>query len=97
MKSIHQRDYWKYTVGENSNGISKIYLSNPMISYTANVRQVVIAAPIIAGNRKVLGMIGGAVDWNKIEELINSVRDRMLIQYGKSAKLCIVSGNGTYI
>ncbi|HPJ39031.1 MAG TPA: PAS domain S-box protein [Spirochaetota bacterium] len=97
MKSIHQRDYWKYTVGENSNGISKIYLSNPMISYTANVRQVVIAAPVIAGNRKVLGMIGGAVDWNKIEELINSVRDRMLVQYGKSAKLCIVSGNGTYI
>ena len=97
LKSLIQRDYWKYTVGDNRNGIPEIYLSNPMISYTANVRQVVIAAPIIAGNRKVLGMIGGAINWNKIEELINGVRDRMLAQYGKSAKLCIVSGNGTYI
>jgi hypothetical protein len=46
-KSISKRDYWQYTVRDNAQAEKRVYVSEPMISYTTGVRQLVISASIV--------------------------------------------------
>jgi PAS domain S-box-containing protein len=98
LKSIAKRNYWQYLVGDNPTAEARTYVSDPIISYTTGVRQVVVGATIISesGNR-VLGMVGGTIQWDVIESLINGVRDGILRDFGKSAKICLVEQNGIYV
>jgi len=76
----------------------RTYVSNPIISYTTGVRQVVVGATILSGfGSRVLGMIGGTIQWDVIESLINEVKDGILKDFGKSAKVCLVTQNGIYM
>ncbi|MFZ0485262.1 MAG: hypothetical protein WAL93_17870, partial [Desulfobacterales bacterium] len=41
LKSIAKRNYWQYLVGNNPMADARTYVSDPIISYTTGVRQVV--------------------------------------------------------
>jgi two-component system, sensor histidine kinase len=98
LKSIAKRNYWQYLVGNNPMADTRTYVSDPIISYTTGVRQVVVGATILSesGNR-ILGMVGGTIQWNVIESLINEVQDKILKDFGSLAKVCLVEHNGIYV
>jgi signal transduction histidine kinase/CheY-like chemotaxis protein len=94
-RSIKARDYWQATVGKSSGGVDKIFLSNPMISYTTGVRQVVIAATVRDRNNLVKGLIGGSLPWEVIEAKLNEIKERVTFDY-PNARFALVAGDGTY-
>ncbi|MFZ0483710.1 MAG: ATP-binding protein, partial [Desulfobacterales bacterium] len=98
LKSIAKRNYWQYLVGNNPMADARTYVSDPIISYTTGVRQVVIGATILSeSGNSILGMVGGTIQWDVIESLINEVQDGILRDFGKLAKLCLVEQNGIYV
>ena len=98
LKSIAKRKYWQYLVDNNPMADARTYVSDPIISYTTGVRQVVVGATILSesGNR-ILGMVAGTIQWDVIESLINEVRDGILKDFGRWAKVCLVTQNGSYV
>jgi len=98
LKSIAQRIYWQYLVGNNPMADARTYVSDPIISYTTGVRQVVVGATILSeSGNKVLGMVGGTIQWDVIESLINEVQNDILEYFGNLAKVCLVEQNGIYV
>lgn len=98
LKSIAKRNYWQYLVGDNSMADARTYVSDPIISYTTGVRQVVVGATILSeSGSRVLGMVGGTIQWDVIESLINEVRDGILKDFGRLSKVCLVTQNGIYV
>jgi len=98
LKSIAKRNYWQYLVGNNPMADARIYVSDPIISYTTGVRQVVVGSTILSeSGPRILGMVGGTIQWDVIESLINEVRDGILKDFGRWAKVCLVAHNGIYV
>ena len=75
-KSIKKRDYWQYTVGNIKNNQSRSYISNPMISYTTEVKQIVVASTITDKNGMPQGLIGGSLPWKNIQNIIYKLNNR---------------------
>ncbi|GAA0816024.1 hypothetical protein GCM10009111_15190 [Colwellia asteriadis] len=94
-RSIAQRDYWLETIANNVTAEQKVYISNPMISYTTEVKQIVIAASII-NNKQVVGLIGGSLPWENIQQRINKIQDEFSNEFGGLAKVALISSDGTY-
>ncbi len=97
LKSIIKRDYWQHTVRDNLNAQPRVFVSDPMISYTTGVRQVVVAASIINREKKVVGMIGGSLPWKEIQKVVTRVREKTLSNYDKKVKFMLVSNTGIYM
>jgi len=96
-KSIAKRDYWQNTVRENLNSQPRVFVSDPMISYTTGVRQVVVSASVFSNDKKLMGMIGGALPWKEIQRVVDDVKKGLIEDYQQNAKFMLVSGNGTYM
>jgi len=97
LKSIKKRGYWQALVGTNTNGESRTHVSNPMISYTTGVKQVVVGSSILSDDGNLLGMLGGAIAWDEIEKRINILRDILIEEYGESVQLSLIDSDGLYI
>jgi len=95
-KSIHKRDYWQATIPNNSQAVPLSYISNPMISYTTGVKQVVIASSILNKQQELVGMVGLSIGWKRIDEIINNLVDKSFADSPEKAKIMLVSGDGTY-
>jgi PAS domain S-box-containing protein len=95
-KHIRKRDYWQVTVGDNSAHQAMTYVSNPMISYTTGVKQVVVASTIEDDDRKVQGLIGGALPWQQVEKLIEDARQKLSKHYPADTRFMMVSNDGVY-
>lgn len=92
LKSIAQRDYWRITVGHNTQHQQVDYVSNPMISYTTGIKQVLVTSSIHRQG-EVVGLIAGSISWEKITELI----DKIQTNYPKSpSRFMLVSKDGNY-
>ena len=77
-KTIAKRDYWKMTVGDNEQKQQRVYVSNPMISYTTGAKQIVVAASIRSDDGDILGMIGGALPWSNFKKQIQAIFDDII-------------------
>lgn len=95
-KSIAKRDYWQYTIRDNTKNEPRVFVSEPMISYTTGVRQVVVSASIV-NKDKLVGMIGGSLSWEEIQRVIKKVKSGLLDSYGDNVKFMLVSGSGIYM
>lgn len=95
-KNIRQRDYWKFTVGDNSLHQSLSFVSNPMVSYTTGARQIVIAASILDSRKVLQGMVGVSIDWGTVTRLMETTIQLHFSSYRWSPKLTLVSGDGAY-
>lgn len=95
-KSIRKRDYWIKTIGNNPTNKNKLYISNPMISYTTEVKQIVVTSSILSNNGQTTGLIGGALPWNNIQVIINELQSYMEEKFSGKAKLALISKDGTY-
>lgn len=95
-KSISKRDYWLYTLGNNSSNIERSYVSNPMISYTTGAKQIVIATSILDQNNKAIGMFGGSLPWENIERQITLLRNDLELRLPWDARMFLISPQGIY-
>ncbi|KTF18173.1 response regulator [Pseudoalteromonas sp. H105] len=95
-RSIKKRDYWKVAVGNNSTNDQIVYVSEPMISYTTGVRQIVISASVL-NNNKVVGLIGGSIGWDEVERLIKSIESTVVSSFDDNLRFMIVSNSGIYM
>ncbi|MBF0590368.1 MAG: PAS domain S-box protein, partial [Magnetococcales bacterium] len=98
LKSIKKRRYWRQLVGENSQGEARSWVSDPMISYTTGVRQVVVGASIIGADHTVVGMLGGGIAWQQIEQRLDLLKEEDLFhRAAQHGNLLLVDRSGTYI
>jgi len=95
-KNILKRDYWQYVIGENDLNNNRLYVSNPMISYTTEVKQVVVTSSIHNSSGKVVGLIGGSLPWENIQNIIYSLRIELENYFSGLARLALISKDGTY-
>ncbi|MCG8669411.1 MAG: sensor histidine kinase [Pseudomonadales bacterium] len=94
-RSIHKRDYWQYTLGNNDLSQNITYVSEPMISYTTEVKQVVVASTIV-NQEKAVGMLGGALPWDNIEARMNRIKQHFEDKLAGKGKLFLMSPKGLY-
>ena len=97
LKSIRKRGYWQALIGTNTEAEPRTHVSNPMISYTTGVKQVVVGSSILSPDGKLIGMLGGGIAWNEIEKNINTIRNGIINDYGSDVKLSLVDSDGIYI
>jgi len=95
-KTIARRDYWKMTVGDNKQNQERVYVSNPMISYTTGAKQIVVAASIHAEEGQTVGMVGGALPWSNFEKYILKIFDDIIKHRNWDSRFFLVSSNGIY-
>ncbi len=95
-KTIAKRDYWKTTVGGNEQNQQRVYVSNPMISYTTGAKQIVVAASIRSDDGEILGMIGGALPWSNFEKQIQAIFDDIIQHRNWDSRFFLVTSNGIY-
>ncbi|MFC3152659.1 hypothetical protein ACFOEK_16605 [Litoribrevibacter euphylliae] len=95
-KHIRKRDYWKRIIGENKDQEALTYISNPMISYTTGVKQVVIASSIMDQDLELVGLLGGSLPWKTIHQLILETKAEILQEFPDNTRFMLISKNGTY-
>ncbi|MCF2907205.1 ATP-binding protein [Pseudoalteromonas sp. DL2-H2.2] len=96
-RTITRRDYWQQTIGRNVNQKAEVYVSEPMISYTTGVKQIVVAATILANDGKVAGLLGGSIPWREIDRLVQAVSKQVVHQFYDNARFMLVSQEGIYM
>ena len=97
LKSIRKRGYWQALIGTNKNAELRAHVSNPMISYTTGVKQVVVGSSILSSDGQLIGMLGGGISWKEIEKNINTIRNGIINDYGSEVKLSLIDSDGIYI
>jgi PAS domain S-box-containing protein len=59
---------------------------------------VVVGATILSeSDNSILGMVGGTIQWDVIDSLINGIRDHILNNFGGLIKICLIEHNGIYV
>jgi len=94
-KTIAKRDYWKMTVGDNEQNQQRVYVSDPMISYTTGAKQIVVAASI-PSDGDIVGMIGGALPWSNFEKQIHTIFNDIIKHRNWDSRFFLVTSNGVY-
>ncbi|KAF7764924.1 histidine kinase [Pseudoalteromonas citrea] len=97
QKTIKKRDYWRTTVGDNVGNRQITFVSDPMISYTTGVRQIVVSASILNSKDKVVGLLGGSVPWREIDRLVSVVQNKIMTMFAENTRLMLVSNYGYYM
>ncbi|WP_171044417.1 hybrid sensor histidine kinase/response regulator [Pseudoalteromonas citrea] len=97
QKTIKKRDYWRTTVGDNVGNRAITFVSDPMISYTTGVRQIVVSASILNDKKKVVGLLGGSIPWREIDRLVSRVQNKVMTLFSEDARLMLVSHYGYYM
>ena len=98
LKTLARRKYWQFLVGDNSHGEPRSYVSDPIISYTTDRRQILVGATILsAPDHRTLGLLAGTISWSEIESMIDGVRDGILKNFGRAARLSLVGKSGAYV
>ncbi|WP_105170122.1 hybrid sensor histidine kinase/response regulator [Pseudoalteromonas sp. T1lg23B] len=96
-KSLVMRDYWQATIGQNIEEEAVVYVSDPMISYTTQTKQIVVSASILDQQKKLKGLLAGAIGWREIDRLISLVETNIADSFKDKARIMLVSRHGAYI
>jgi len=95
-KHLKAREYWQKIVGNNHYQKSMTYLSDPVISYTTGVKQLIVASTVFDYQEQLKGMVGASIEWTRIEALLTSIQTSIFAQYDWQPRIMLVSESGTY-
>lgn len=95
-KNIRARDYWQETVSKVPEGAASTFVSNPMISFTTGVKQVVVATSILDTRNERAGMIGLTISWERIDDLLSKFIKDNFRDSTHRPKVMLVASDGTY-
>ncbi len=94
--SLASREYFKRLVSSNPGSAMRSYIPDPVISLSNGARQIVIGAAIASEGAPV-GMVGGAVTLESLEEELRSMADLVSGSLGGEAYLFLLSPAGDYV
>lgn len=95
-KHLKAREYWQKLVGNNKHEKAMSYLSDPVISYTTEVKQLIVASTVFGFDQKLKGMVGASIEWSRIESFLANLQANIFAQYSWQAKMMLISRSGTY-
>lgn len=95
-KLLTSRRYWQETVGNNLAEKKITHVSDPIISYTSGVSQLIIATSIFDDDHKLKGMVGASIEWDRIKKTISTLSQNTFSQFNWTPKIMLVSTSGTY-
>jgi len=95
-KHLKAREYWQKIVGNNVHQKNMTYLSDPVISYTTGVKQLIVASTVFDYQEQLQGMVGASIEWARIEALLTNIQTRIFSQYDWQPRIMLVSESGTY-
>ncbi|MGB0942235.1 MAG: sensor domain-containing diguanylate cyclase [Marinomonas sp.] len=94
-KFLTSREYWQETVGNNLSEKTVTHLSDPIISYSTGVSQLIIATTVFDDNQ-LKGMVGASIEWDRISTMITDLTRTIFSQFNWTPKVMLISSNGTY-
>ena len=95
-KLLTGRRYWQETVANNLSERKVTHLSDPIISYSTGVSQLIIASTIFDDNNQLKGMVGASIEWDRVSRLITDLSQNIFSQFSWSPRIMLVSDSGTY-
>ena len=95
-KHLTAREYWQKLVGTNTQNKPMSYLSDPVISYTTGVKQLIVASTVLDYEGQLQGMVGASIEWSRIESLLADLQASIFSQYTWHPKMMLISKSGTY-
>ncbi|AFV00251.1 ATP-binding protein [Simiduia agarivorans] len=96
LHRINQRDYWQATVANNHGAEARFYVSQPMISYTTGVRQIVIARTLLDNQGKVQGLLGASTQWRSLERFIHTLQQDHFSEFDWPTRMLLTDRDGNY-
>jgi len=94
-KFLTSREYWQETVGNNLSEKTVTHLSDPIISYSTGVSQLIIATTVFDDNQ-LKGMVGASIEWDRISTMITDLTRTIFSQFNWTPKVMLISSSGTY-
>ena len=94
--SLKKRDYWQTTVGNNTSQQSVTTVSYPMISYTTGAKQIVVATSIQNHEKALVGMLGVAIPWHRVEQQLMHFQYNLQQTFLPSANTVLIAKDGSY-
>jgi len=95
-KLLTSRRYWQETVGNNLARIKVTHVSDPIISYSTGVSQLIIATSIFDDENQLKGMVGASIEWDRIKRMISNLSQSTFTQFNWKPKIMLISASGTY-
>ncbi len=95
-KLLTSRRYWQETVGNNLAQVKVTHVSDPIISYSTGVSQLIIATSIFDDENRLKGMIGASIEWDRIKRMISTLSQNTFAQFNWKPKIMLISASGAY-
>lgn len=93
LSSIITRDYFQYLVVTNKENEHRTTIADPVISLSNKTKQVIVASSLIDKEKKVNGILAGAISWSQIDEQIQLITHEMDQKFKGKGKMMIVSNS----
>ncbi|MBN1243103.1 MAG: methyl-accepting chemotaxis protein [Spirochaetales bacterium] len=95
LNTVAARPYFKTLVTGNAEAAALSLASDPVISLSNGARQIVIGATI-AREGRVIGMVGGSLVWEALDEVLNDIARKVSERVGEGAYCFLLAPSGTY-
>jgi methyl-accepting chemotaxis protein len=96
MSSIAIRDYFKDIITNNKTGRSMSYVSEPVISLSNGVRQIMICHTVHK-NGQLNGMVAGSISWDLLVQELGKIQQQAKRAFGAELKFVIVNDAGNIV
>ena len=94
---LSSRDYWKKMFILNTEKKPLVFISEPVISLSTGVKQILALSAIMDDNGELIGAVQGGIPWEEISGEVNSVKAAMTPEGESNAKVALIAPQGDYI
>ena len=95
--SITTRDYFKQLITNNADNKKMVFISDPNVSKTTGIKQVVIATNIRDKNGKTDGLLGITVSGKRLELELDEIMKQTQDIVGTGATIALISDTGAVV
>ncbi len=96
LSSVAVRDYFKDIVTNNKSEKNMSYISEPVVSLSNGVRQIMVCHTLHK-NGHLNGLIAGSVSWDLFKKELDELQEQAQKTFGTNVKFLIVNEQGTVI
>ena len=96
LSSIAVRDYFKDIVTNNKSEKNMSYISEPVVSLSNGVRQIMVCQTLHK-NGHLNGMIAGSVSWDLFAKELQTLQEQAQKTFGTNVKFLIVNNMGNIV
>ncbi len=97
LSSIAGRDYFKEIITNNTGRLKLSKVSEPVVSLSNGVRQIMICQTVFNSKNQLNGMIAGSVSWDLFANELENVQNMARQTFGVPIKMVILNEKGTVV